>query len=96
MQRTTDEQEKRIKVTRIELQEAIEALEDTIELLSEELDVLDTDMGNMASKTHEDWLEIHERRFEVAEEIIRSVRANRLMREQVTKMPPVYRVPDAY
>jgi hypothetical protein len=77
------------ELNRVELFEAIEAAEERIDILSEELDVLDSDMGNVADKTQEDWQEMHERRFEVTEEIIRTVRANRLMKEQLEGLPQV-------
>jgi hypothetical protein len=77
------------ELNRVELFEAIEVAEERIDILSEELDVLDQDMGNMADKTQEDWQEMHERRFEVTEEIIRTVRANRLMKEQLEGLPQV-------
>jgi len=77
------------ELNRIELFEAIEVAEERIDILSEELDVLDADMKNVADKTQEDWMELHERRFEVTEEIIRTVRANRLMKEQLEGLPRV-------
>lgn len=77
------------ELNRIELFEAIEVVEERIDILSEELDMLDQDMGKVTEKTQEDWQEMHERRFEVAEEIIRSVRANRLMKEKLEGLPQV-------
>lgn len=76
-------------LNRIELAEAIEAIEVTMFVLSEELDEIDKEMGDITDKTHEMWVEMHERRFEVTEEIIRIVRSIRLLREELDGKPPV-------